>query len=243
MSLNARKIPSNGGNNKMKAPVLEPGTYPARLVQIISLGLQKQEPYKGEEKPPRPEIYTTYELADEFMEDENGEILEDKPRWISETLPMYSLDADLAKSTKRYMAIDPDLKYDGDWAQLSGAPASVVVGKKARKKDGQEYNVILGVTTMRAKEAAKLPDLVNKPKVFDIDAPDMELFFSLPQWLQDKIKDNLEYGGSDLERLVEAGPGKDKGKDEEEPKARQRRSQKVSEPVEEEEDDEEEGSW
>ena len=243
MSLNARKIQNNGDGRKMQAPVLEPGTYPARIVQIISLGLQKQQPFKGEEKAPRPEIYVTYELTDEFMEDNEGNILEDKPRWISETLPMYSLDADLAKSTKRYMALDPELQYDGNWAELAGCPASVVVGKKVSKNTGKEYNVVLGVNTMRAKEAAKLPDLVNPSKVFDTDAPDMELFFSFPQWLQDKIKENLEYGGSALEKLVEAGPGKDKGKDEEEPKARQRRSQKVSEPVEEEEDEEEEGSW
>lgn len=238
MALNARKIPSSGGR-KMQAPVLEPGAYPARLVQIISLGLQKQEPWKGEEKAPRHEIYTTYELLDEFMLDEEGKILEDKPRWISETIPLHSLDADLAKSTKRYMAIDPDLKYDGDWSMLASSPCTVVLAKKVSKAKGHEYNAITGVNTMRAKEAAKAPDLVNPPKVFDVDEPDMEIFWSLPEWLQDKIKSNLEYGGSVLEKLVEAGPAKDGGEDEEKPKARQRRAEKVSEPIDEEEEEDE----
>lgn len=96
---------------------IEPGVYPARLVQIIDFGLQAQKPYKGQDKPPVNEIGLTYELVDEFMKDENGEDIKDKPRWISETLPFYGLYADKAKSTQRYLAFDPTQEWGGDFAR------------------------------------------------------------------------------------------------------------------------------
>ena len=55
----------------------------------------------------------------------------------------------------------------------------------------------------------KAPELVNPPKVFDFYAPDMTIFLSLPKWLQDKMKDALDYGGGALERAVQGqGEGK-----------------------------------
>ena len=83
MTLKANEVPSNGTRQEP----IEPGSYPARLVQVIDLGLQPQE-YLGEEKAPKIEITTTYELSDEFMKDEEGNDIEDKPRWVSETFPL-----------------------------------------------------------------------------------------------------------------------------------------------------------
>lgn len=237
MSLNARKIPSTGGGGKkFDAPVLEPGGYPARLVQILAMGLQPQRPYKGEEKPPQYELMVTYELLDEFLEDDEGNPIEDKPRWISETFPMYSLEADLAKSTKRYCALDPQLEFDGDWAQLIGAPCVVNLVQNKSVTNGKTYNNVSAVSTMRAKEAKVAPSLVNPPKVFDISEPDAEVFWSLPDWIKDKMKANLEYAGSALEALVEAGPVSSKDTPKKAKKAVQTPSQDVSEGDEEEDD-------
>lgn len=238
MALNANKIPSK---SKFERPdPLEAGTYPVRVVQILSLGLQEQRPFKGEEKDPAYEMMVTYEFLDEFLKDkETGEDLEDKPRWLSETFPMHSLDADLAKSTKRYYALDPEAQYEGDWAKLAGTPAmlTVVLNEGKGKNAGKVYENIAGLSTMRAKEASKAPELVNPPKVFDIDDPDMEIFGSLPQWIQDKMKENLEYEGSALEKAVQSLKEGDKGSTtKKEEKATPEASQEVSEQSEEEED-------
>lgn len=243
MSLNANNVPSNG--SKMKAPILEPGSYLARVVQVIGLGLQKQDPYRGQEKPPAHKIRVVYELSDEFMEDEDGEIIEDRPRWIDETFPLYSLDADMAKSTKRYATIDPDLKHGGDWAKLVGYPVNLIIGSKVSKNTKKEYNHIINTSAVRAKEVAKMPDLVNDPKVFDPGDPDMEIFFSLPKWLQDIIKEGVEYEGSDLEKLVEAGPPSDEGKEQEKKERASKPKNKPSEDTEndEEGEEEEEEKW
>lgn len=187
---------------------IEPGAYPARLVQIISLGLQPQRPFKGQEKPPANELMFTYELVDTFMKDEDGNDIEDKPRWISETFPLRSLAAENARSTERYLAFDPEKIYEGDFAQLIGQPVNVIIVNNA--SGDKVYDNVGNVTAMRAKDAAKCPPLVNPTKVFDLDDPDMEVFNALPQWIRDKIKGNLHFKGSTLEKLVAAGGEKAK---------------------------------
>lgn len=214
MALNANKIPNNNqGKDKIKQPVLPIGTYPARLVQIIDMGLQPQRPYQGTEKPPAHEVMLTYEFVDEFMVDENGDDIEEKPRWQSETIPFYSLKTERAKSTLRYKAFDPEGKYDGDFSQTIGCPVNVTITHGPNAKDPESpYINIGGVTAMRKRDADKCPELVNPSKVFDLDDPDMEVFNSLPEWVRDKIKGNLNFLGSPLEAALGAGNKKEQKK-------------------------------
>lgn len=215
MSLNASKIESKG--KRERPDPLEPGTYPCRLVQVLGMGLQPQRPYMGEEKEPQYELNVTYEFLDEFLVDkETGKELKDKPRWLSESFPLHSLDSDLAKSTKRYMAIDPTKEFGGDWSQLVGTPCMVTIVQNPSKKDPEViYENVASVSSMRAKDAEKAPELVNPPKVFDAANPDMEIFKSLPEYIQDKIKGNLDYEGSELQSLVEGNGGAKAAKKEE----------------------------
>ena len=200
---NAKDVPMGDNNNDRPEP-MEPGTYGARLVQILILGVQPQREFKGEAKPPKLEIMLTYEFNDEFMKDEDGEDILDKPRWLSETMPFNNLAAELAKSTKRYYAFDAKGEYDGDWSQLIGAPCmvTVVVDEGKGKNAGKKYENVAAVTAMRPKEAAKAPALVNPSKLFDFYNPDMEVFNKLPQWLQDKMKGAVDFGGSALEEAL-----------------------------------------
>ena len=209
MSLNARKVEMAGGNNKKFAEqeVLDAGTYPARVVSIIDLGLQPQRPYQGQEKAPVQEIKITYELLDEFMLDEDGEEIEDKPRWVSEDVPFHNLEVDLAKSTKRYKALDPDMELDGDFTKLLTLPCLVtlnVTDGKGKNK-GRQFNNVTTISQMRAKDARKAVPLVNAAKFFSCSDPDLEIFNSLPEFQQNKIKENLEFNGSILQTLLKTG--------------------------------------
>jgi hypothetical protein len=208
MSLNLNKIPKTN-KSKFKIDPLEAGTYPARVAQILDLGLQAQQPYQGQEKAPRYEMMVTYELVDAFMKDEDGNELEDKPRWISETFGLNPLDNDRATSTKRYMALDPSGDANGDFTALVGQGCNVTVALNVGKgkNAGKIYENIATVTALRARDLANLPELKNKTRVFTLDAPDMETFGSLPDWLKDKIKQNLEFEGSTLQKLLQ-GPQK-----------------------------------
>jgi hypothetical protein len=207
LALNAREVKNTGGK---KYPPFAAGGYPARLVQIIDLGIQPQE-FKGEKKAPKRELMTTYEFLDEFLPDEDGNPDETKPRWLSEQFPLNNLDSELAKSTNRYYALDPEEEEDGNWLALIERPAMVTVIVEMGK-DKVERNKIATVSAMRPKDAQKAPKLVNPPKVLDLDEPDVEIFLSLPQWVQDKIKNGLEFDGSPLDKLLEAQGGKGSSK-------------------------------
>jgi hypothetical protein len=213
------KLPrGKGGGDRVLQPTLEVGTYPGRLVQFIDLGIQPQRPYKGEEKPPAHLARLVYEFGDVFMVDKDGNELEDKPRWINETIPMNRLEADLAKSTKRYKALDPNMDFDGDFAALVGQPCMITIVHGENKKDlTRPYENIGNISTMRAKEAAKAAPLKNPTTVFLLDEPDMEIFHKLPSWLTDEIKGNLGFSGSALEAALKGGNSSTKGKQQEAP--------------------------
>lgn len=245
MSLNAKKVPMGGSSNKKRQEPVEPGTYPARLAQIIDLGVQPQRAFQGQAKPPCQQIQLTWELVDEFMIDEDGNEMEDKPRWISEQMPFHNLEADLAKSTKRYKALDPKMEHDGDFSQLLGLPANILISTYQVKNGpnaGNENNSVKDATAMRPRDAQKTPELVNEPKIFTLDEPDIEVFKTFPEFLQEKIKENLEYKGSALEAALEGSSSEPKGEAEEAPEkpAKKSRKPKVEPVAEPEFDDEDE---
>lgn len=194
------KAPQGGGKNRVPQENIAAGVYPARVVQILDLGLQNQRPYQGQPKPPAQEIMLGYELVDTFLVDENGEELEDKPRWISETLPLHPLIADKAKSTARYKALDPNGELDGDFSKLINLPCNVTVVNN--ENGGKVYDNVAGIAAMRPRDAAKCPELKNPPKVFSLEEPDVAVFNSLPKWIQEKIQKNLNYQGSKLQKLL-----------------------------------------
>lgn len=223
MALNASEVQGSGNNGSKQEP-LEAGNYPARLVQVIDLGLQNQRPFQGQEKPPVNEIMLTYEFVDEFVKDEDGNDVEDKPRWLSETIPLHNISQDRAKSTMRYKALDPNMEFGGDFSKLLETPCNVTVVQNPGKGQhaGKVFTNIAGISTMRPRDAQKCPNLVNPPKVFDLDTPDMEVFGSLPDWVQDKIKSNLNFNGSELQNLLGNAP--------EEPKEEKKKADKKEEP-------------
>jgi hypothetical protein len=204
MGLKAKNTGGGEGGMPQQASI-EAGNYIGRVVQILDLGLQAQRPFKGEEKKPAHMLQVTYELGTEFCKDENGEDIEDKPRWVSEDFPLFSLKSDRARSTKRYLALDPNKVHDGDWAQLIGAPCTVtVVNNEGKGKHAGKIFDNVGNVTPPMK-GFPVPELVNDPKLFDLDEPDMDVFGSLPEWIQDKITGNLEFNGSKLDALLRGG--------------------------------------
>lgn len=203
MALNAAKSKNTGGSTG-SAPTLEPDTYLARLVVVADLGLQAQRPYKGEEKPPAYEILTTYELVDQFMKDEDGNDIKDKPRWVSEKFALYPLTSDRATSTKRYDGIDPRHTAGGDWASLVGEACllTLVNNPGSGVHQGKVFTNIANVGAVPSAMRSGIPPLVNDPVVFDMDDPDLDAFNALPEWVQNRIKEGLEFKGSALEGLL-----------------------------------------
>src|SRR5574341_1995102 len=201
MALNASQSKNTVGK---VIPPIEPGSYPARLVVLADLGLQPQNPYQGQEKPPVYEILTVYEFLDEFLKDDDGEDDLTKPRWQSESFALFPLQSERAKSTKRYLALDPTGVYSGDWTKLLNTPCIVtVVNTPGKGKNvGRVYTNIAGVSAMRPKDAAKAVPLVNKQVIFDLDNPSVDAFVALPAWIQKRIREGLEFKGSKAEEVL-----------------------------------------
>ncbi len=204
MALNANSVKKPEGNvNKQEA--LEAGNYLARVVQVYDLGLQAQKPYMGQEKPPAHMLSITYELVTEFCKDEKGEDMEDKPRFISETFPLRHISVELATSTKRLKAIDPKGEAGGDFTKLIGMSCTVTIVQDIGKgKHAGKIFTSIGAVTPPMK-GIPVPELINDPRVFVLDDPDLEVFNNIPEWLQNKIVANLNFSGSKLEKLLTGG--------------------------------------
>ena len=229
MTLKASEAKSQGGGNRVEQPSLPAGGYPARLVWVVDLGVQSRPPFKGEEKPPIDMIQPVYELTDEFIVDEDGNEVLDKPRWVyDKPLPLYSLEAERAASTQRYLAIDPDREFNGDWGAIVGMPVTVNV-VNVKGKDGRVFDNVGSLSTMRTKEAEKLPELINDPVVLSLDSDDVETFKKLPEYLQNKIKEGVEWESTKLYAALNGEAP--------EPK------EAPSEDVPAQEDDEDDGEW
>lgn len=206
MSLNASKSRNDSGITREP---MEPGTYPVRLIQVIDLGLQEQRPWKDEPKPPAYEIMVTYEFIDEFLKDEDGQDMEDKPRWLSERFVLYSLRADKAKSTARIRGFDPTDEVGGNWPDLLGQPAMATVIHNPNKKTGGVYENVEAVKPMREKDKESCRPLVNEAQTFDLDDPDLEVFNSLAGWQQKIIVGGLTFDESPLAGMIDATPLKE----------------------------------
>lgn len=225
MSINANNVKIV--RKATQKEILPVGAYPVRLVGIATLGLRPQMAFKGVEKPPAVELRLTYEFLDEFMNDEDGNPDETKPRWLTEKMSFRSLKSTEAKSTARYLAFDPTQEHEGDWEKLIGSPGILTLVHN-KGNNGIIYENVDRISSMRPKEASKAPDLVNPTFVFDFYSPTIEGWNRLPNWLQEYAKESLDYKGGALERFVNNLPEEKEEEEVEETKVEKKVSTKAA---------------
>jgi hypothetical protein len=199
--LNSKKKKRPVDPDHVEQEPVEEGTYPCRVVEIIELGLQPQAPHKNQAKPPVERMQLTYELTDEFCLDKEGEEDEALPRWQREDFPYYGTDCTTATCNKRLKAIDPKNTKDGNWAEVASMACNVTFFHKV--KGDKTYVNVSAATAIRPKDLEDVAPLKHDVKIFDIDDPDLGVFYKLPKWLQNKITGNLNFEGSVLEEAIE----------------------------------------
>lgn len=238
----AATTPKKPAANRVKQEELAVDNYPCRVAQVIDMGRHHKEVWDDStkkfvtayDKAPVHLLRVTYEFTTEFMKDENGNELEDKPRWLSEEFPLYALDSDLATSTKRMSAFDPGFKrFNGDFSMILTEPCAVTV---AHKKNGSAK---VG-NVAKPMKGMVVAELKNEPKMFALDTPDIDVFRSFPEWLQERIKNNLDYEGSALQKALGEGAV---GTIKEEKKVAQEAVQEAVEPNVVEEEDGDDNPW
>ena len=173
------------------------GMQMARIVRVIDLGLQERQPFQGEVKAPAYFIRVTFELPKDRI-DVDGE---SRPRWIDTEINLSNHEK--SKCFQYYNTLDPKNKCNGDWGKLIGTPCQILIAHRESSQRKMFANIKNIVPLM---EGLEVPALENPTAVFDVSNPRLEIFESLPEWLQEKIKGNLEYDGSKLQRLVEGSP-------------------------------------
>jgi hypothetical protein len=145
----------NAGGQKMEAPLLEAGGYPARLIRLVDLGLQ---PGSAQYPEPQYKMAFVFECLDEFMVGEDGKELTDQPR-IFDYEVSYNPDGFMGDRSNIYKVMDALEGFEMPLADLLGKICNINLIEKATRGDAaKKYNKITGVGTMRAKDAAKYAD-------------------------------------------------------------------------------------
>lgn len=184
-------IKESGGKKKNFGRI-EDGTFGARVVQIIDFGVQEDE-YEGERKVAH-KIFINFEFPTEMIEIEG----EQKPRWLGKEFAV-SLH-EKATLTKLVQSADPDGKITSNGRNLKGLlglPLMVTVGTT---KSGNAK--IAGVA--RLMKGLQVALLSKDPLFFDMDTASKEEYEELPQWMQNKIVESLDFKDTPIAKKLNA---------------------------------------
>lgn len=167
---------------KPKTPPVEPGVYMAICIGCVDLGEQYNETFKNRSN----KCLYIFELIGETIE-VDGEM---KPRQLSKE---FAISSSSKSNLRKFIESWNGKSYtDDDFMELDLFDQ---IGKSC------QINVVLNDT----KEYANIDNLMPLPRGmapfttetpsvrWDMSAWDDEVFKTLPEWIQDKIKKSTEY--------------------------------------------------
>jgi len=223
----ARK--ATGTGEPMVAPTLEAGSYYARVVSIVDLGLQPGSRMYPE---PKHKLKFVFECMDEFMykKEDDGSYDEeapliDKPRWFSYEVT-YSPDGYVGTKANLYpllQILSPSFKatevMEEDYSDLIGRPICIILStyvKSKGKRKGEEDNKITGFSAMTKKQFMALKAMKEQGVAANLELVGEGLYFDwdcgLDAWNrlnkgnqyadQDRIRASTMFPGSALESVV-----------------------------------------
>lgn len=172
-------------------PPMNDGTYPAVCVGIVDLGEQYSDMFKKYSN----KLLIIWEIPSQTIVVDG----EEKPRWLSR-----DFSASLHEKSNLYKTLvswrgkafnEAELTEDeSGFMQFSvqdmlgtGCFLQVIV----EEKDSGSYNLVTSVIALPA--GMSTPATQTPLIAFDIDAWDDEVFNSLPEWIQERIKKSTQY--------------------------------------------------
>lgn len=183
MSMNVNDYKGDSGKKDLGR--VDDGSYPARVVQIVNVGKQYKtdwqsgeiETYDDGNPVIQSKMFVTWELPDEKVEIDG----EEWPRWYSKEFTI---------SAHEKAALPKLLKVanvtDGDVTKMINAPMLIEIGSTSSGKAK-----VTGYT--KPPKGMEVNELVNEPKVFDPYDPDMSVYNKLPNFIQNKIKEAVDF--------------------------------------------------
>ena len=193
----------NGGSNFKRVPS---GAFIGRCFSLIDLGTQHTDGQYGPKD--QHKIQIAWEL---FGEDDDGNPL--TVEWEGKTMPMtikksYTVSLHEKSGLRRDLAswrgrdfTDEEAKAF-DISKLIGAYCMVNV--TTNENNGKTYSNVAGLTKLPTALKDAKPAPVHKNIIFNLDDPDMELFASFHEKLQEAIKRAPEWKKSASEGSSES---------------------------------------
>jgi len=189
---------------RVERPLPTPGSRPARIAQVVDLGIQTRQPFKGKEKAPVHQVFINFELVTDEYEYEGKKV---RHRLGPKPLNMVSKKSEFYQNSaiaEFLSGIDPADTAKGDLTLLANRPCLAVIthvdgyGKNA----GRKFAAVSKV--MEAPEGYPVPQLGSPAVVFTFDAPTEDAWKALPIFIQEKIKSAVNYPGSKVEAMVKS---------------------------------------
>jgi hypothetical protein len=210
MTFNINDVkPTNRSKEYPDYGYLETGSYVARVVQVIGIGVHERPPYKGQQKPPAPFLRVTFELPYETIDRQLDDgTTEKQPRWLSKEFVFSG--AELSTCAKWLNKLDPNNELKGDWSATLGREVQLYVTATQGKKDPTKYyNDVKDI--MAVPKGMVVPEIFNEEKLMIFSPRDgspesVAKFDSMPKWLQDKITNALDFQGSPLSLALSGKP-------------------------------------
>ena len=186
-------------NKKIEVEIVEAGSYPARIYQMIQIGN-----VAGFQGQIQNKVRIGFELPTELkvFKEENGE----QPRVISQE---YTLSFhEKSKLRKVIEACEPNalkIAEDGFLEEfnieaLIGKECLITIAHKA-SKEGNQFAYIDSVT--RLPKGMICPKAINTPVILSYDNWNQEIFDKQPDFIKEKIKSSQEY-----QRMINGEDGK-----------------------------------
>lgn len=180
MSLTVKETGGGGG-----API-EAGTYPARCVGVLDLGIQHND-FNGKDQE---KVRLIFELPTERIQIDG----EEKPRWLSKayTASLHeksTLRKDLDAWRGKPFTVEELAGFN--LAGVLNAPCMITV-VHAEKKNGGVCAKIAAVS--KPMKGMEIPPLENPMIRFDMDSEDAQAVKALlPSWMQDEIEHSITW--------------------------------------------------
>lgn len=172
-------------------PPMDAGTYPAVCVGIVDLGKQYSEKFKKYSD----KLMMIWEIPSQTVQIDD----EDKPRWLSNDFTSSLHDkSNLYKTlvswrgkpfTEEELSVDKDGHTKFKIKDMLGAGCFLQV--IVEEKESGSYNRITSVIALPA--GIEVPKTETPLIAFDMDAWDDEVFHSLPEWIQKRVKKSTQY--------------------------------------------------
>lgn len=182
---------------------VEDGAYPARIVQIIDFGQQIETDWKtGEPKTyddgnlmVKHKVWINFELPDETIEIDGVE----RPRWYGKEYTVSTHEKSALFALMK--AVDPKGEHAHGGKNvpgLLGLPAMVTIGSTSSGK--AKISAVSAVP-----KGMQVAALANEEGFLDLDSDDTDAFFELPNWMQTRIKDGVDFESTKLAKALEKG--------------------------------------